>query len=182
MGKFFQFVARHRKLALGIGAGLVVLGAFSFLTSLKGQLMLAFLASAFLFAAMAVGGYVYLKTRPKCSVVFKVKFQYKEPTPRIFTHNGPHKLHAKIVATTTEGNESKEVYEKVLYFEVRPRKGEDLLGWFKKQIEDEIDRGTRALLAQDPDRQICTDDSFRTELDGWSKRDAGTIDAEVQKK
>ena len=138
MVKFLKLINRHKKLTLFIAGALIVVGTVSFLTSLKGQLMLAFLASAFLFASVVVGGFIYLKSRPKRSVVFKVNFQYKEPTPKIFTHQGPHKLHAKITATTTEHNESREVYEKVLDFEVRPRKGEDLLGWFKKQIEDEI--------------------------------------------
>ncbi|MEL0119317.1 MAG: hypothetical protein VXB01_10290, partial [Opitutae bacterium] len=87
---------------------------------------------------------------------------------------------AKITATTTEHNESREVYEKVLDFEVRPRKGEDLLGWFKKQIEDEIDRGTRALLAQNPNQEIRTDSSFRTELEGWRKRDSKVVDADLE--
>ena len=180
MVKFLKLINKHKKLTLFVAGALIVVGTVSFLTSLKGQLMLAFLASAFLFASVVVGGFIYLKSRPKRSVVFKVNFQYKEPTPKIFTHQGPHKLHAKITATTTEHNESREVYEKVLDFEVRPRKGEDLLGWFKKQIEDEIDRGIRALLAQNPNQEIRTDSSFRTELEGWRKRDSKVVDADLE--
>ncbi len=101
MVKFLNVINRHKKLTLFIVGGLIVVGTVSFLTSLKGQLMLAFIASAFLFASVVVGGFIYLKSRPKRSVVFKVNFQYKEPTPKIFTHHGPHKLHAKITATTT---------------------------------------------------------------------------------
>ena len=54
------------------------------------------------------------------------------------------------------------------------------MGWFKKQIEDEIDRGTRALLAQNPNQEIRTDSSFRTELEGWRKRDSKIVDADLE--
>ncbi len=180
MGKFFKFFFKHKKLAAGLCIGLTALLVLSFLVSLKGQLMLAFMASAFLFAAVTVGGFIWMKTRPKRSVVFKVDFQYKEPAFQVFSLGGRHKLKARILATTSEKGENKEVYEKVLHLEVRPKKGENLLVWFRQQIEDEIEKGTRMLLAQNADQQIQVDESFRKELEGWQKRDGKVIDVEME--
>ncbi len=186
MLKFFKLVRKHKKLATVIGLGLVGLVAFSFLTSLKGQLMLAFLASAFLFAAVSVGGFVYLKTRPRRSVVFKAELKYSEArkTPVLlkpFKSDERDEIYVRIVATTTEGNESKEVYEKTFDYKTRPREDGNLLDRVTKQIEDEMLQGARILQAQHPDLDIQTDDSFRLELDGWRKHDSKAIDAEVEK-
>ena len=178
MLKFFQFLGKHKKLTIGIGAGLVLLGAFSFLTSLKGQLMLAFLASAFLFAAVSVGGFVWLKSRPKSTVLFKVHVEYKEPRRKIFGHDAPTRLYAKITATTSQQEQSREVYEKVLEMERNPRPGEDLLAWFQEQIDGELQKGAHALQAQDPDIEIQTDESFRLELDGRQQHVPKPVDTQ----
>ena len=67
-----------------------------------------------------------------------------------------------------------------MHLEVRPKKGENLLVWFRQQIEDEIEKGTRMLLAQNADQQIQVDESFRKELEGWQKRDGKVIDVEME--
>ena len=180
MGKFFKLFLKHKKLAAVLGVSLALLLVFAFLGSLKGQLMMALLSTAFLFATVTVGGFIWMKSKPKRSVVFKVDFQYKEPAFQIFSLGGRHKLKARILATTSEKGENKEVYEKVLDLEVRPKKGEDLLGWFRQQIEEEIEKGTRILLAQNAGQQIQVDESFREEMKGWQKRDGKVIDVEVE--
>ena len=74
MGKFFKFFLKHKKLTAVLGVGFVLLLVFASLGSLKGQLMMALLSTAFLFATVTVGGFIWMKSKPRRSVVFKVDF------------------------------------------------------------------------------------------------------------